>query len=94
MRRKFEEGPNAKEARLKRKQLLRDKEERARKRRRKGRRQEAMNGGGGDDGMNGANNDDVPLTKEDKERQQREFLRVLYNNRDYKPVILFFDRNA
>lgn len=93
MRRKFEEGPNAKEARLKRKQLLRDKEERARKRRRKGRRQEAMNGGG-DDGMNGANNDDVPLTKEDKERQQREFLRVLYNNRDYKPVILFFDRNA
>jgi hypothetical protein len=92
LRKKFEEGPITKEARLKRQQLLRDKEERARKRRRKGRRQEAAVGG--DDGINGANNDDVPLTKEDKERQQREFLRVLYNNRDYKPVILFFDRNA
>lgn len=84
-RRKFEEGPLAREARLKREQRRR--ESRARKRPRKSRRVE------GDDSSN-SNNDDVPLTKEDKERQQKEFLRVLYNNRDYKPVILFFDRNA
>lgn len=87
-RRKFEEGPLAKEARLQRAQRRREKEERARRRRRIRSQRD-----GGDDGNN-ANNDDVPLTKEDKERQQKEFLRTLYNNRDYKPVILFFDRNA
>jgi len=80
---KFVEGPITKEARLRRKL---SKEERSRKRRR-GRHRDYGDGAYG-------SNDGVPLTKEDKERQQRDFLRVLYSNLDYKPVILFFDRNA
>jgi len=46
-----------------------------------------------DDGEEDMDEDDyVPLTKDQREKQRREFLDAL--NREYKPVILFFDKNA
>ena len=37
--------------------------------------------------------EDVPVTKEEKEKQQTEFLRALEANANYKPVILFFEKS-
>ncbi len=36
--------------------------------------------------------DGVPETKQEREKQQKEFFKVLYGNHNYKPVILFLDK--